>query len=159
MPQWISFASGVPRQGIEREILLKISGEEHAELTNLYAFYNLSSDIGTPEEYADCFAPDGILKFNGEVFKQGRKALLDFKREDQASRRSRYRRHWTGSIHLRKIDADTIRGRCYLHAFEGHSGGEPVLADSAVYDDLIVLINGDWKFAMRELAFDFRRNK
>lgn len=135
---------------------MKISGDEYAEVMNLYAHYNLSSDSGSPEEYANCFAADGILKFDGAVFQQGREALLAFKRQDQAGRGGRYRRHWNGSIHLDKIDAKTIRGRCYLQAFNGDPGSDPTLADAAVYSDLIVKIDGEWKFAEREIAFDFR---
>ena len=138
---------------------MKITGDEYAEVTNLYAYYNLSSDGGTPEEYASCFTLDGILKFNGELFQQGRKALIEFKREDQGGRQGRYRRHWNGSIHLDKLDAGTIRGRCYLQAFNGDPGDEPILSDTAVYEDLIVKVDGYWKFAVRDLAFDFRRKK
>lgn len=135
---------------------MKLTGDEYAEVMNLYAFYNLASDGGSPEDYASCFTQDGVLKFNGAVFQQGRDALVAFKRADQAGRGGRYRRHWNGSIHLEKIDANTIRGRCYLQAFNGDPGGEPTLADTAVYSDLVVKSNGTWKFAERELSFDFR---
>ena len=135
---------------------MRISGTDYAEVMNLYAFYNLSSDSGAPDDYASCFTEDGVLKFDGTVVQQGKDALRAFKRADQAARAGRYRRHWNGSIHLEQIDANTIRGRCYLQAFDGDPGGEPHLADAAVYSDLIVKTNGTWKFAERELTFDFR---
>ncbi|MGE3702019.1 MAG: hypothetical protein AB7G08_25030, partial [Hyphomicrobiaceae bacterium] len=40
-----------------------------------------------------------------------------------------YRRHWNGSVHLEKIDDNTVRGRCYLLAFNGKPKSLPAIAD------------------------------
>ena len=144
-----------------------LSAQEYAEIHNLYAYYNLSSDMDAPEEYASCFTDDGLLLVHGLVlsgksfvkgpgdFKvRGRQDLTTFKRNDRAGRAGRYRRHWNGSIFLQKLDGETVRGRCYLQAFNGDPGSLPVLAQTGVYVDVIVKVNGAWMFASRTLTID-----
>ena len=49
----------------------------------------------------------------------GRENFVEFKRKDKAGRPNIYRRHWNGSLLLEKTDERTVRGRCYLLAFNG----------------------------------------
>jgi hypothetical protein len=131
-----------------------LSGEDYAEIQNLYAYYNLCSDAGDAEGYASCFTPDGVL-MSGQSFRvQGRADFVAFKKKDVAGRGGRYRRHWNGSIHLEKIGPDTVRGRCYLSAYNGVPGSLPELADVGVYEDKVVRTAEGWRFAERKLAFD-----
>ncbi|MCE2462960.1 MAG: nuclear transport factor 2 family protein, partial [Dehalococcoidia bacterium] len=67
-----------------------LSALDYAEIHNLYAFYNLSSDSGAPEDYASCFTEDGemIVAQRGLIAK-GRADLVTYKRNDQASRGGR----------------------------------------------------------------------
>ena len=132
----------------------KLSGEDYAEIQNLYAYYNLCSDAGDAEGYASCFTPDGVLA-SGPSFKvQGRPNFVAFKKKDAGSRGGRYRRHWNGSIHLEKLDENTVRGRCYLATYNGMPGTLPELADVGVYEDKIIKTAEGWRFAERKLAFD-----
>jgi hypothetical protein len=144
-----------------------LSAQEYAAIHNLYAYYNLCSDMGAPEEYASCFTPDGVLLVQGLVLSgdgfvrgpggirvSGRQELTAFKQKDQAGRAGRYRRHWNGSIFLEKVDDATVRGRCYLQAYNGDPGSLPVLAQTGVYEDLIVKADGQWMFASRTLTID-----
>ena len=144
-----------------------LSAQEYAEMHNMYASYNLSSDMSAPDEYALCFTPDGLLLVHGLVQSgnsfvrgpgdlkvRGRQDLTAFKRNDRAGRAGRYRRHWNGSIFLQKLDEETARGRCYLQAFNGDPGSLPVLAQTGVYEDVIVKVNGEWMFASRTLTID-----
>jgi hypothetical protein len=135
---------------------MKVSPQEYVDVMNLYSLYNLSSDIGTPEEYAGCFTPDGVLQFDGKVMQRGQDQLVEYKRRDQDSRGNRYRRHWNATIHLEKVEPGEIRGRCYLQAFSGEPGGAPVLTDTAVYEDRITDTNGEWRFSSRNILFDYR---
>ncbi len=132
-----------------------LSAQEYVDIQNLYARYNLMSDAGDAEGYASCFTDDGVLQIDPlGVTMQGRASFVSFKQKDAAGRGGRYRRHWNGSLHLEKVDADTVRGRCYFHGFNGQPGGLPVLADAGTYDDRIVRVGGGWRFARRHLTMD-----
>ena len=132
----------------------KLSAEDYCEIQNLYAYYNLCSDAGDAEGYASCFTADGVLMLGGDFRLQGRANFVAFKQKDSAGRGGRYRRHWNGSLHLEKIAEGTVRGRCYLHAYNGAPGEFPALADVAVYEDRIVKVAEGWRFAERRIAFD-----
>lgn len=129
-----------------------IAPADYAEILNLYSAYNLSSDSGDAEWYASCFTEDGEQHGTFDVI--GRVALVEYKKKDFASRTHLYRRHWNGSIHLEKIDDNTIRGRCYLFGYNGDPGTLPHMTHAGVYTDTIKRVNGEWKFAERRLRFD-----
>jgi hypothetical protein len=144
-----------------------LSPADHAEITDLYARYNLASDAGDADAYAACFTPDGLLlvrglslsatgamQRGGELRVQGRDALAAFKRRDVGGRNGRYRRHWNGSLALRRLDAERVEGRCYLQAYNGEPGALPTLAQTGVYEDVLVSPGGAWLFACRTLVID-----
>ena len=132
---------------------LTVSPEEYVEIANLYAAYNLTSDAGDAEGYADCFMENGEHHGTFDVY--GRAALIEYKKADKAKRTHLYRRHWNGSLHLEKVDERTIRGRCYFFGYNGEPGSPPAMTHGGVYTDLIRRENGRWKFAERRIAFDF----
>lgn len=129
-----------------------VTPAEYVEIINLYSAYNLSSDAGDVDWYASCFTEDGELHGTYDV--KGREALAAYKKKDRAARVHLYRRHWNGSIHLEKIDDDTIWGRCYLFGYNGDPGSLPHMTHAGVYTDTIKRVNGEWKFAERRLVFD-----
>lgn len=132
-----------------------LPAQDYCEIQNLYAYYNLASDAGDAEAYASCFIEDGVLEIEPLGVKiSGRAALVAFKQRDREGRGGRYRRHWNGSLHLERVDASTVRGRCYLQAFNGTPGQLPVLSDCGVYEDVMVRVGGAWKFARRRLVLD-----
>ena len=132
-----------------------VSAEDHAEIMNLYAWYNLCSDAGDAEGYAGCFAAAGVLRIDAVGIQlQGREAFVAFKRKDAAGRGGRYRRHWNGSIHLEQLADGAVRGRCYLVAYNGTPGELPTMADCGVYEDRIVKEDGRWLFAERRITMD-----
>ena len=47
-----------------------------------------------------------------------------------------------------------MRGRCYLHGYDGAPGEAPVLSDVGAYDDTIVRRGGEWRFARRVITMD-----
>lgn len=134
-----------------------LSAQDMLAIHNLYARYNLCSDAGDAEGFADCFTDDGDLEIHPlGLRRQGRAEFLEHKRADAANRRGRYRRHWNGSIHIEPIDADTARGRCYLLAYNGEPQGAPTLADCGVYEDRVVRgPDGAWRFQSRRLEMDY----
>jgi hypothetical protein len=129
--------------------------QDYAEIHNLYAYYNLTSDAGDATDYADCWTDDGVLTIDQLNFRlQGRSNFIAFKQKDKAGRAGKYRRHWNGAVFLEWVDERTVRGRCYLHGLNGTPGSLPVLADAGVYEDLIVKVNGEWRFASRSITMD-----
>ena len=134
-----------------------LSAEDMFAIHNLYAKYNLCSDAGDAEGYADCFTDDGVLETQPlGMRREGRAALLEHKRTDFAARQDRYRRHWNGSVHIEPIDDRTARGRCYLIAYNGEPQQAPSVADCGVYDDRVVRgADGAWRFQSRTLEMDY----
>jgi hypothetical protein len=134
----------------------ELSADDFFAIHNLYARYNLCSDEGEVEGYADCFTEDGKLELQPLGFKvDGRAQLREHKVRDVAGRGTRYRRHWNGSLHLEATAPGTVRGRCYLVAYNGERAELPAIADVGVYDDRVVkCADGKWRFAMRLLVMD-----
>lgn len=132
-----------------------VSAADWTQIHNLYAYYNLCSDSGDAEGYASCFTEDGVLRLvTRDFIVKGRQDLVDYKRKDVQGRGDRYRRHWNSGLHLEKQADGTVRGRCYLLAFNGEPGSLPVLAGAGMYDDTIVKAGGEWRFAVRKLTTD-----
>lgn len=133
------------------------SPEEWVAIQNLYAYYNLCSDTGDAEGFASCFTVDGVLdqESRGLVL-QGHTAIIEYKRNEAGSRNGKYRRHWNSGLFLNKQMDGSVRGWCYLHAYNGDPGWMPVQQGAGVYDDLIVPVGGEWKFVRRTLTMDAR---
>ena len=132
-----------------------LSAEDYVEIQNLYSYYNLCSDAGDADGYASCFAEKGELRIDAAGVKmQGRANLHAFKLADAGRRGGRVRRHWNGSLHLQKLPDGTVRGRCYLHGYNGEPGKIPEIADVGVYEDTLVKEGGEWKFARRLISMD-----
>ncbi len=132
-----------------------ISALDYLEIQNLYSYYNLMSDAADVEAYASCFTDDGVMESPEiGINVTGRSDLVAHKERDKANRGGKYRRHWNGSIHLERLSDGSVRGRCYLVAYNGEPGDLPILADCGVYEDILVKVNGAWKFARRTLTMD-----
>jgi hypothetical protein len=133
-----------------------LSADDFFAIQNLYARYNLCSDEGEVEGYADCFTEDGVLELQPLGFKvAGREELRAHKERDMKSRGGRYRRHWNGSLHLEAAGPGAVRGRCYLVAYNGERSELPAIGDVGVYDDKVVkCADGKWRFSRRLLVMD-----
>lgn len=128
---------------------------DYIAIQDLYARYNHGSDAGDAEAYADCFTADGELQVAlRKISVKGRANLIEYKNRDKASRGNQYRRHWNGSLALKRVDADTVQGRCYLLAYSGNPGDLPFMTSHGVYTDTIARENGEWKFRLRLLVID-----
>jgi hypothetical protein len=135
-----------------------ITAQDHADIHNLYALYNLCSDAGDAEGYAACFSEDGVLEVQprGQVV-SGHAALVAYKHADKAGRAGLYRRHWNASLHLERIGPDLVRGRAYYAGYNGVPGKLPSMTSCGVYEDTIRRDgSGAWRFARRLLIIDGR---
>jgi hypothetical protein len=134
---------------------------DYVEILNLYSLYNMMSDEADAHGYAACFTRDGVLEIpqiGAQV--SGRDALVEWKQRDAARRANSYRRHWNASIHLELQDDRSVKGRCYLLAFNGEQGSEgtpgnlPAIGDCGSYSDVVVLEDGAWRFRKRHLTLE-----
>jgi hypothetical protein len=129
--------------------------DDYVAILNLYAQYNLCSDAGDAEGYAACFASKGVLELvTAGITVTGHDNFIAFKLKDKAGRPHIYRRHWNGSIHLELLKDGTVKGRCYLLAFNGAPTELPAIADCGVYEDTIIKEGGEWKYLRRHLVMD-----
>ena len=135
--------------------MAELAAQDYSEILNLYALYNLCSDAGDAEGYANCFSSDGLLELvTPGIIVSGFENFKEFKKRDYAGRLTIYRRHWNGSIHLDQLSDKNVKGRCYLLAFNGTPGDLPAIADCGVYEDRVIKEGGRWKFAHRRLVMD-----
>jgi len=141
---------------------MKLSADDHAEILNLYAEYNINSDAGDATKYANCFSDDGELiarqMKGGElqppfVEAKGFDALVNYKRAEFDRRGGIYKRHWNGSIFLTQLEQRMVQGRAYLNTYNYAANLPPVMT-SGVYDDLVVRVGGRWRFSRRYLVKD-----
>lgn len=133
---------------------MNLGPNDYSEITNLYAKYNLASDRGDSEAFADCFTAGGTLSADEDIFVTGRDDLVKYKEAEVENRQGRYRRHANSSLHLTPKSSDEVHGACYLQAFNGDPGQLPVLAVTGVYADIIVREEGVWRFLSRRLTRD-----
>ena len=133
-----------------------LSADDMLAIQNLYSKYNLCSDAGDAEGYAECLTRDGVLTVEPMGVRiEGRAALLEHKRRDAASRDGRYRRHWNGSLLIEPSENGMAKGRCYLLAYNGEPDDLPTIADCGVYEDVLVRdVDGAWRFRHRHLVMD-----
>ena len=69
--------------------MAELSAQDHVEIQNLYAKYNLCSDEGDAEGYASCFTREGVLELATiGLTVSGRENFIEFKRKDKAGRPS-----------------------------------------------------------------------
>jgi len=132
-----------------------LSVEDQLAIQSLYALYNLASDAADVDAYVNCFTKDGaMLSPEVGIDVHGHAALAAHKERDKANRGGRYRRHWNGNLHLQLLEDGSVRGRCYLIAYNGAPGDLPAIADCGVYEDSMIKIGGAWKFSQRLLTMD-----
>ena len=123
-----------------------LTAEDHAEIQQLYARYNLAIDSGDAEGWADVFTADGVFG-NSE----GRAALIEFANgfhEGQGGNA----RHWNTNIHVTGT-ADGAEGTCYLLLWNVGVRPATVIV-SGIYHDTLVKTAAGWRFTSRRADID-----
>jgi hypothetical protein len=132
-----------------------VIGDEYASIDTLYARVYAAADCGDAEGFGACYTEDGLLVIEGRVVCAGRNEIVARNRANTAARASTARRHWRSQILLDRLDARSVRGRCYFQAFDIPPGSAPVLTHMGSCDDVIVADGGEWRFASRRVSFDY----
>lgn len=130
---------------------MSLSTEDQLAIHQLYARYNHAIDSGNGDAWAACFTPDGTFT-SGPANFAGSEALAGFVRGFAERMKAR---HWTNNIVIEANGADA-KGTCYLMLFRLAPGEKPpaVLQTTAMYNDVLTLAGGEWKFASRTVTAD-----
>ena len=123
-----------------------LSAEDHAEIVQLYATYNLALDGGDAQGWADTFVEDGVFANN-----TGRAALVAFA-EGFTEQQAGHARHWNTNIHLTKT-ADGAAGTCYLMLMNAGARPHSVIVTGTYHDTLVKTSDG-WRFTSRQVEPD-----
>lgn len=116
----------------------------------LVARYNIAWDTGDVDGVVACFTDDGVFIDAAGGEHRGPSAIREFV---SASPKAFGRmRHITSSHLVDLRDQTSARHRCYV-VFVSHPEGARVL-DTGEYDDDVRLVDGDWRFKSRRVAFD-----
>jgi len=132
--------------------------EDRLEILDLLARYSHAADDGAPEDYADCFTPDGA--FHGrvgmadEVRIEGRAALLRFAAAARARRSEVQNRHiQTNTMFVEQTPA-RAHTRTYLLVMQARGDQPPTPGLTSVYEDEIVKTEQGWRIALRRALSD-----
>ena len=134
---------------------MMVGADDYVAILDLYSTYNHLADGDDPIAYGDCYSPDGRLTSSGKVMGENRQQIIEFRRRNIAGRLGGVRRHFTTNIHLESLDPTTVKGRCYVQAFDFVPNGQARLTHSGTYVDVVVRNEGRWQFSSRELSMDF----
>jgi hypothetical protein len=125
-----------------------LTTQDRLEIMELAARYAYTIDRRMGEEWADCFTEDGeMISGNGNRV-AGRAAFIEHMRKARES--GKQVRHW-GCNHIIEGDGQTARLRMYLMAVDIGNGIAPYVMGN--YDDVLIKINGKWKFRTRRIHF------
>lgn len=123
---------------------MALSVEDRLDILELVARYNHAIDSGNGKAWADTFTEDGVFETaRGKT--EGRDALQKFV-EGMAANMPGIR-HWNNN-HVIEGDGDKATHTCYLMLLRPEA--DP--AFTSRYEDSLVKVNGQWKFAHRNVV-------
>lgn len=132
-----------------------LSTEDRLAIQTLYARYCASFDLGDADGWVNCFARDGIFKSAKDL--QGPEQLREFvegrikARPDAPNRNVQ---HWNANL-IVEGDGNKARGLCYIMlAGQSAADKQQVFPVQGTYSDELVKVNGQWKFAVRQMFRD-----
>lgn len=130
----------------------------YVDLTHRYAF---GLDVEGGEGVAEMFTPDGIWDANdlGYGYLEGHDQLRGYFAGDEG--RAEAMAHLFANHQVVEASGDTMRARSYVHGIVVRAGKDVVRHDVVVYDDRLVRVEDDWRFARRTLRrqLDFRTTR
>jgi hypothetical protein len=135
---------------------MKIPADDYVAILDLYATYDHLSDDGDPVLHSHLFTEDASLTSAGRKLGGSRQEILDFRLASRATREGKMRRHYTTNVRLEPVDGSTVRGSCYMQAYDFTGANHAVLFASGTYQDTIVRKDGRWQFSSRDVNFDYQ---
>lgn len=130
---------------------MSLSTEDQLSIQQLYARYNHAIDSGKGDAWAATFTPEGVFSSANGTF-AGSEALAGFANGFAQQLKAR---HWTNNLVLEATESGAT-GTCYLILLRLTPGERPpagILA-TAIYNDELVKVSGDWRFAKRAVTTD-----
>jgi hypothetical protein len=122
--------------------------EDQFAIRELVARYNYAIDEGRAEEWVATFVPDGTFESTALGTHTGAEALLAFAKGYIEAFPGR---HCTSDFVI-DVDGDDARSRCYLIAV--NNAAAPIIAATAVYEDVLRRTPEGWRFVHRKVAPD-----
>jgi uncharacterized protein (TIGR02246 family) len=123
-----------------------LSGDDWAEIQQLFARYCWALDTGDGDAFAGTFTRDGCFEGTTGKTHRGRAALKQWI-EERRSKRPRSLQHWSANIVVARVGG-AISARSYLMCPKGTPAGG-VIEALAMYSDQLVRENGRWRLAYR----------
>jgi ketosteroid isomerase-like protein len=128
------------------------SPEDREQIRELYARYALYVDASRFEDWVDCFTEDGIFESPSFGKHPGRDALRKFCASYKESWAGAQVRHMMVNVSF-DIHGDHAHGCCNLIYFH-IKNGKTELAAVGGYKDELRKVNGEWRFAHRQVYVD-----
>jgi hypothetical protein len=136
-----------------------LNAQDHEDIRQLLARYNLAIDLGDPQGWAACFEPDGAFECSGLPEGSplggrhvGAPALVAYAETHYGLNKGRAR-HWNWNL-LIDGDGDEATMTCYLGAYSSGQGDAARLRATGIYRDRLRRRDGRWLFAERHITVD-----
>jgi hypothetical protein len=119
---------------------------DHLEILNLLARYVHAIDLGTPEQWADCFTDDAEFDARPVAHCRTRAELIDF-----CTLVAGNTRHWTSNTWI-EGDGERATARSFLLSLR--PGRSPQPGPTAVYHDRLRKTPDGWRIEYRKVEFE-----
>jgi hypothetical protein len=137
-----------------------LSPQDHEDIRQLLARYNLAIDLGWINDWVDCFASDGVFECLGLPDgsplggrHQGSDALRAYAEQHFRINQGRAR-HWNWNLLVEGSAPDRATMTCYLNAQSAGQGEGAQLRATGIYRDELARIDGRWRFTSRQVTID-----
>ena len=148
----VAFGAGVAWSAAQQGPTL--SGEDYAEIHQLYSRYAQGTDFRQGDMWLSVFTDDAVFQPGADADEVvGMEALTEWRRQNFAARPAeRQNRHWNSGWVITPT-AQGATGRLYYLGVNVTSG-QPVLGGSGHYEDIYVKTADGWRIKERRAVSD-----
>ncbi len=137
-----------------------LSPQDHEDIRQLLARYNIAIDLGRIGQWVECFTPDGVFEClglpDGAALggrHEGADALRAYAETHFGINKGRAR-HWNWNLMVEPAGEGRAAMTCYLNAHSAGQGDSAVLRVTGIYRDELVKGDEGWRFASRQVTID-----
>lgn len=137
-----------------------LTPQDHEDIRQLLARYNIAIDLGHIANWVDCFTPDGVFECiglpDGSALggrHEGADALRAYAESHFSINKGRAR-HWNWNLLIDAVGDDGATMTSYLNAHSAGQGDSAVLRATGIYRDELVRTDDGWRFATRQVTID-----